>query len=368
MTIRKHLCVIGFGACWLTLMPPLQAWAQGHAAQSSDLQLRRVRITSNAGAPGVSELDALLFEWFSSSAPQLRLGRIETSSRLDVMTPTQERDLLRIWLILQSPTQVRVYFADPAGRRFFMRDVPLRTGLDEVGREQLAQVLVTSALAFIDQRVDTNAEVVERALQASQSNATTTQREPASRATPASASVQSSRWLPSVGVYYLVDFEHSGLWRHGPGLLMGLTHSTQLLQTTVNLRAHYLWKSSIVGPDLVLPTQTLATRSTIGVAMPALGARLGVALGLAVDVVHYDPQAKLNSSVAVRGGAQQYRWGGFLGAQVAQYWGVIQPAFLVGATVYARHTEYDILRDAVRQIEYAPLRVQPELAAEIWWP
>src|SRR5690606_13347852 len=69
-----------------------------------------------------------------------------------------------IWLILLDQGDARFYFANPASERFFVRDVSLPGGLDELGRETIAQILLSSASALLDHHIETALSTISRKL------------------------------------------------------------------------------------------------------------------------------------------------------------------------------------------------------------
>lgn len=109
-------------------------------------------------------LEELLSEWFASEGQPVRIAQ-RSSIAANQVLEASEGPPLRAWVVLHHGHDVRIIFADAERRRFFVRDVPLDNALDEVGREKLAQVLLTSSQAFADHRVEeTPLEQVKQAL------------------------------------------------------------------------------------------------------------------------------------------------------------------------------------------------------------
>lgn len=359
-------CLAGWSA-----IPSAFAQTAGQSAENS--ALRRVRITVNARPLDAHTLDALLFEWFGSVAPHLQLAHVEISTQLDVMTASRESDLLRIWIALQGGTLARVYFADPAGERFFLRDVPLRNGLDELGREQLAQVVVTSSLAFIEGRVSTRIELVQRSLRSAQPQLQSApyprpSLEPhpvstAGRALPA----QQTQWYPRFGAYYMLALEQVGVWRNGPGLTIGLARQHGQRRFIADFKVHYLWQVTLTAPDVLLSLRTLGTRLTVGYESLFAGNAAGCEAGVILDSVDYEPHARAPNGVLLRGSAHQWRPGGYLGARLAHELGAVRATLLAGVAIYEPPTQYAILRDGQQQTEYSPFTAQPRAALELSW-
>lgn len=52
--------------------------------------------------------------------------------------------IARVWLDLRRDTEATIYIVDSSGERILIRRVPLESGLDEVGREQVAHIVATA--------------------------------------------------------------------------------------------------------------------------------------------------------------------------------------------------------------------------------
>lgn len=122
------------------------------------LQLRLV------GAAHTPELRELLLEWFASENQRVSIS-FRRSVSPDQLEGASDGPPLRAWLVLRGTHRARIVFADSESRRYFVRDVPLDNALDELGREKVAQILLTSFQAFTDRRVeDTPVEQAQQAL------------------------------------------------------------------------------------------------------------------------------------------------------------------------------------------------------------
>lgn len=89
----------------------------------------------------------------------------EESFHPEVFLAENERDA-RVWVFitLHDPGHARLYFRGPHGERFLLRELELRRGLDEVGRESIAQVVETSVGALINTGVGISREEAKAAL------------------------------------------------------------------------------------------------------------------------------------------------------------------------------------------------------------
>jgi len=62
---------------------------------------------------------------------------------------------VRIWVDVSSPEEARLTWGDQRVERFLLRRLPLAHGLDEVGREEIAQVVRAASLAFLEGAAET---------------------------------------------------------------------------------------------------------------------------------------------------------------------------------------------------------------------
>jgi hypothetical protein len=109
-----------------------------------------VAVVALIGAAGdSSELAAVLSELLERDGVR---PEIASGERFDADTLLSEGENdARVWVfvVLRGPRQARLYFRGPLGKRFLLRELSLRSGLDEVGRELIAQVVETSTVALL---------------------------------------------------------------------------------------------------------------------------------------------------------------------------------------------------------------------------
>jgi hypothetical protein len=72
----------------------------------------------------------------------------------------------RVWVFVTrpSPYVARLYFRGPQGNRFLLRELLLKNGLDELGRELIAQVVETSTVALLRSEAGLSREEASRDL------------------------------------------------------------------------------------------------------------------------------------------------------------------------------------------------------------
>jgi len=268
--------------------------------------------------------------------------------------------------MLVQPHQARLYFATARGHRFLLRDVPLQTGIDEVGREQLAQVVVTSANAFAENRANTNVEEVKRALSTPvQKNEVLGQGEPPLTPPPI---IRPNPWALRVGALYGLTMEKTDNWRHGPGVVLGAAHQWPRFRITFGLMGQYLWPDTVTATTLAITSHTSVYRTALGVerTWARIGA-LGLGLGFGVDRVAVQPGSARSPGVVLRSTDTFLRPALALDAKGTLLQSGVSWSAILGASVYLSRTEYDVLNDGQPQTEYAPLPVQPHVAVEVGW-
>jgi hypothetical protein len=117
---------------------------------------------SNADAVG-----ARIASWFEGQAIATRVSRVPELSAKSVFSPTEAVGV-RLWVVLGSPTDARLFFAvqerGGAAARYLVQDVELNGGVDELGLERLAQVASLSAVALWDGNAESTRQDVERRL------------------------------------------------------------------------------------------------------------------------------------------------------------------------------------------------------------
>lgn len=133
-------------------------------AQSAETQASSRAVIVMIGEVGESdELADVLAELMEKSFDPHFVR--EESFHPEVFLAENERDA-RVWVFitLHDPEHVRLYFRGPHGERFLLRELELRRGLDEVGRESIAQVVETSVGALITTGVGISREEAKAAL------------------------------------------------------------------------------------------------------------------------------------------------------------------------------------------------------------
>jgi hypothetical protein len=355
---------------WLFTCRPAAADQRAAHEDSSPERLYIVLV----GSVQQPELERLLDEWLETSGLAVT---IVGSRSLDVNTVfAVDRDpvRIRIWLTMPSPNVVRLTFADPQAERFLVRDVPLERSLDELGREQIAQVLLAAAQAFRERREDTPREEVRRALeQAPQSTSnsddarTREQRTAAARtaAAPASADADAGRdaagpvvgWAP--GVRYALRFKGPEGVSHGPGFVLESTFAWPTARLGGSIEARYEFAHDVETDEVELSIATLALR--VGLVGALGGERSGLLgeAGFGLDRDAVKARARAGSNVEPRSNIDDQH--AVFHALVGPYvrWGSFRASFGLRLDVALVRTHYDVIVDGEAKRVLTPWQVQP---------
>jgi hypothetical protein len=89
------------------------------------------------------ELAAVLTELLQRQDIDARFERQEKLDTGELLSGKSDRTV-RIFIELRGPNEAALYFRSPRARRYLLRRLELRDGLDEVGRELIAQVVASS--------------------------------------------------------------------------------------------------------------------------------------------------------------------------------------------------------------------------------
>jgi len=147
------------------------AWAQGEngstAAETARKDPPRVDLILVGDGARSPVLGRKVASWFGAETAVSVSAKSTLEPNL-VLAPSDHVGV-RVWLWVRSPSAVRLFFSvEPAlhaPTRYLVTDVPLDRGLDELGAEQLAQVVHFSALGLWQGNVESTPSEVESRLQ-----------------------------------------------------------------------------------------------------------------------------------------------------------------------------------------------------------
>jgi hypothetical protein len=268
---------------------------------------RSVQVVLAGPAGESAELVALIAELLGAEAvtPDFsRVGGVRRAQLLD-QAARPSSGTARVWVTLSGPDLALLLFAGPSGERYLVRQVPLRSGLDELGRERIAQVLQSSVLALLRGEAGMTAAEMRVAVEKSgEEPAATPPPSEVRRAKPIERPVASSRPFasPRVGLGYSAEWAgHALRARHGPTLDVGLDDvAGNPLQVELSLERDFEQVSRTEA--LGVRAQTNSARVLLGGQWP-LGSGVGffVRVGGGLDVTRVEPTQAPGSAVRLRG-------------------------------------------------------------------
>jgi hypothetical protein len=343
----------------------------------------------------VGGLGKLLTEWLARDQSRAEVRHEPTLGREQVLGSAPDTQTLRIWVVLINSRQARLYFADPAGQRFLLRDVPLRDGLDELGRERLAQVLATSAQAFVEQRVSTSAAEVartfegplttggrlgdfgetpavepvapspERSVRAVPPRPLPTARYPTRPSRPGPAP-RTTSWFWKAGVLYGMAMRGEEGVGHGPGVLVGLGRPWRGARWIATAKGQYQVPIKVTGDQTELGIAAYALRLSAAMDQP-WGRHLawGGEIGGGVDRAKFSSYPAPGISLPPEREDADWRPVALAALRGSVGGPSLRLALALGVTLQLAWTHYDVEGRADPDIE--PWQVQPSLTVEASW-
>ena len=106
-----------------------------------------VALIGTAGAN--AELASVLTELLERQGVKAEIESEDGFDPQALLSEGEHDARVRVFVVLRGEHQARLYFRSPLGERFLLRKLALRSGLDEIGRELIAQVVETSTVALL---------------------------------------------------------------------------------------------------------------------------------------------------------------------------------------------------------------------------
>jgi len=268
----------------------------------------------------------------------------------------------RVWITVPSRQLARLYFADPELQRYLVREVPLRDGLDELGRERIAQVVESATLALLQGAPSLSREEVRSALRTHSGPPT---EPPVERPRPAASLPDPgsrARWQARVGSTYQGQWAGAELGLlHGPGLRLGAQYGKPSGAGWLgSVWGQLRFRRRVELPEIGVDVQTAAFRLLLGRLWP-LADRVALAtlLGGGVDRVNNVPWTPADSSVA-RGPRRTYT-APWLRGELGVEWNIesIVARAAVTGDLSLYDTHYDLVRDGREERVFSPWWLRP---------
>ncbi len=377
-TTSFALALIGVSAH--AVEPEAQATAAAPGSDATQAAPPQVEIAVVGETPNADALAARIVSWFHGAAGHAHSSSQKELDSSTVFAPTAVPGV-RVWVVIRSAASARLFFAveeQPGGApRYLVNDIALDTGLDELGMEQLAQVVYLSAMALWAGNVESSRSEVEASLrQTSVVSTEPTLAAPVAAAPRAEPSLERTRIATRLGVE---ASERFGADLELPRL--GLTFALLTPRGSLLLGAQL--HAEVAVPDSV-------QRSGLELAFSGAGARLGllaegklarkswlgVELGGGLDMVRYRVSSGSSSGLHLLPGGTDVRPFLYLDAFARWTLGAFSLRAGPELVVQLEHTHYDILDDSAAGTEgpstghnpiYTPWVVQPGLALGAAW-
>ncbi len=166
---------LAIGAYVLALqLSPSRAAADPKVAHATPASAPpRVDVTLVGSAASEEAVQGRILSWFQAQRTAATATRTDALDSTAVLAPSDDPGI-RVWVVLTDATVAHVFFTveEPHhGRRYLVSDVLLTGGLDEVGVEQLAQVVYLSASALWAGNVESTRQEVEEGLRRREADA-----------------------------------------------------------------------------------------------------------------------------------------------------------------------------------------------------
>ncbi len=338
-------------------------------------------VVPGAAQPPAS-LEERVLSWFSADTVKVSGRRQQQLDPASVLAGPEEPGV-KVWLLPRTTTTVRLFFSvkDPAGApiRYLVTDFALPRGFDELGLEQLSQVIYLSATALWEGRLESSRREVELGLSVATAPATAPSAvpkrpvilEPEARR-PASARPVPRRGRdglsPLAGLEYSARLRgHEGV-AQGPGGFFSLSLGHGVLAFGGRMRAALLLPTSVGRRQIELELRGYSF--SLG---PWLARRvaerlwLDAELGVGADVIRFDASAARGSGWTTGAPVWEPRplLVGRIGAQAPL--GGFRIGVTVGVALQLLKTRYDVTEPSGHSVLLTPWRLQPATAVELSW-
>jgi hypothetical protein len=224
----------------------------------------------------------------------------------------------RVWVYVSSTNRIaKLYFRGPSGNRFLLRKLQLPRGLDEVGRELIAQVVETSVLTLLRSEAGLSREQVradladtseprdenssEDALPAADEASASVAQPPVPTAEEPAVKPARSALELELAARGVVEWTGSDLGAdHGVGAETGLSYH---FPSALFVRARLVFEQGlgqgITTPALSATVRTTALRGGIDVGFAFGPSALALGAGFGVDLARIEPETAFDASLVL---------------------------------------------------------------------
>lgn len=144
------------------------ARAESEAAEPGEAASALVVLVGAAARD--AELRALLLELLGHRGAAVEVTTRERFEPHELLGEATKERTVSVFVVPGREGSVGLYFRAPDGARFLLRSVPLRSGFDEVGREQVGQIIETAVSSLLQSPAGMTREEARVALELQASN------------------------------------------------------------------------------------------------------------------------------------------------------------------------------------------------------
>lgn len=278
--IREVLKVLVFVSCFLVVEV---AWADDPRRAEVQIAgpLERVTLVEQAVGEPLSRLPIVV----SSS----RAAAVDPKTVID-RSPNAADAFVRVWIDLAVENQVTIYFVDSAWERILVRHITLERNLDDVEREEIAQIVRSSVEALLSGATIGITKEEARDLLLPKPKEKPKPPPVVVEDRPRHVRRRAPPRLPpalEVGAFYEGELYAKTLW-HGPGLFAGV-HTPEPLGLGGRLTLQYRAPATVEGDHLGARIQAIALRALARASYQKGNLGACGAAGLGADITSTDP-------------------------------------------------------------------------------
>jgi hypothetical protein len=245
-----------------------------------------------------NELVLLLRELLSRQGVECDFSEVRRFDPDALFAEDDATTKVRVFVRLTDPQRARLYFRGPSGERFLLRTIALPSGLDEVGRELVGQVVESSVVTLLRSsnglsREEASAEV------ARETTVTEPPPEPAREPAPEEPRKPKQRpWAFSVALRYAAAWFGPDLeLAHGPGVELALG-ARRGIRFRGRVSGEWFFDQTFDDRDLSANVETRPLRAGVDVGIPLTETQLlAFGLGAGVDLSRVEPSTARGEDV-----------------------------------------------------------------------
>ena len=345
----------------------------------------RVTIKLVGDAGEAAALEERVLSWFRQQGTLTESRRQSTLDPQSFFSPQEPG--VQIWIVLQLPASVRLLFAvqdeEQNAPRYLVRDVALDSGLDEIGLEQVAQVVNLSTMALWAGNLGGSRQEVETELGVQSTPTPAPAPSPTTATTPllehtptepfdAGSSPKEPR--PDQRGPLDIGFEYAARWAgpegvlQGPGATLGVLFLRRSFELGARLHAQLFLPREVEHSGITLRLRGATFGLGVSLAQP-ISERISVTseLGAGLDLAEYSVVSVSDPSLQASETSFEVRPLGYASLGVRADLGPVRVGGAALLAVQMLRTHYDISEGDQRSELFAPWVVQPGLVAGVTW-